>query len=105
VKHNIHRKSESVFYNFKNRTDKLNYKEFIKLCNSERLIKTNISKSEKNPSISVILPSFNKEKDLMKSIKSIQNQSLKNIEIIIVDDCSTDNSSKYYKFLIKQIQG
>jgi cellulose synthase/poly-beta-1,6-N-acetylglucosamine synthase-like glycosyltransferase len=101
VKHNIHRKSESVFYNFKNRTDKLNYKEFIKLCNSERLIKTNISKSEKNPSISVILPSFNKEKDLMKSIKSIQNQSLKNIEIIIVDDCSTDNSSKYYKNLLE----
>ena len=101
VKHNIHRKSESIFYNFKNRTDKLNYKEFIKLCNSERLIKTNISKSEKNPSISVILPSFNKEKDLMKSIKSIQNQSLKNIEIIIVDDCSTDNSSKYYKNLLE----
>ena len=37
----------------------------------------------------------------MKSIRSIQNQSLKNIEIIIVDDCSTDNSSKYYKYLLE----
>jgi glycosyltransferase involved in cell wall biosynthesis len=101
LKPNIHRKSQSVFYNFKNRTDKLSYKEFIKLCNSERLINANISKLEKNPLISVILPSFNKEKDLMKSIRSIQNQSLKNIEIIIVDDCSTDNSSKYYKYLLE----
>jgi glycosyltransferase involved in cell wall biosynthesis len=101
LKPNIHRKSQSVFYNFKNRTDKLSYKEFIKVCNSERLINANISKLEKNPSISVILPSFNKEKDLMKSIRSIQNQSLKNIEIIIVDDCSTDNSSKYYKYLLE----
>ena len=90
-----------VFYNFKNRTDQFKYKEFIKICDSERLIYSNVSKSDKNPLISVILPSFNKEKVLMKSIRSIQNQSLKNIEIIIVDDCSTDNSNKYYKYLLE----
>jgi glycosyltransferase involved in cell wall biosynthesis len=101
VKPNVQRKSQSVFYNFKNRTDKLSYKEFIKKCNLERLINTNNSKLEKSPLISVILPSFNKEKVLMKSIRSIQNQSLKKIEIIIVDDCSTDNSTKYYKYLLE----
>jgi glycosyltransferase involved in cell wall biosynthesis len=37
----------------------------------------------------------------MKSIRSIQNQSLKNIEIIIVDDCSTDNSSNIFKYLLE----
>ena len=37
----------------------------------------------------------------MKSIRSIQNQSLKNIEIIIVDDCSTDNINIYYNYLLK----
>ena len=76
-------------------------KEFIKICNSERLINANISKLEKNPSISIILPSFNKEKDLMKSIRSIRSQTFTNIEIIIVDDCSTDNSNKYYKYLLE----
>jgi len=101
IKHNKLRESKSIFYNFKNRTDQLRYKEFIKICDSERLIYTNISKSDKNPLISVILPSFNKEKELMKSIRSIQNQSLKNIEIIIVDDCSSDNSSKHYKYLLE----
>ena len=95
------RKSKKVFYNFKKRKDKLKYKEFIKMCDSERLIYSNINKSYKNPIISVILPSFNKEKVLMKSVRSIQNQSLKNIEIIIVDDCSSDNSIKYYKYLLK----
>lgn len=37
----------------------------------------------------------------MKSLRSIQNQSFKNIEIIIVDDCSTDNSSLLFKNLLK----
>ena len=37
----------------------------------------------------------------MKSIRSIQNQSLKNIEIIIVDDCSTDNTSNIFPYLLK----
>ena len=36
----------------------------------------------------------------MKTIRSIQNQSLKNIEIIIVDDCSTDNSKDVFKNLL-----
>ena len=37
----------------------------------------------------------------MKSIRSIQNQSFKNIEIFIVDYCSTDNSKNYYNYLLK----
>ena len=37
---------------------------------------------------------------LQKCLRSIQNQSLKNIEIIIVDDCSLDNSVE----LIKEYQ-
>ena len=101
VKYHKFKKSENIYYSFKNRKDKLNYKEFIKICQSERLIYRNVTQTSKSPLISVILPSFNKEKVLMKSIRSIQNQSLKNIEIIIVDDCSTDNSNKYYKYLLE----
>ena len=37
----------------------------------------------------------------MTSIRSIQNQSFKNIEIIIVDDCSTDNSKTIFKYLLE----
>lgn len=42
--------------------------------------------------ISIIVPIFNSEKYIERCIKSLINQSYKNIEIIIVDDGSTDNS-------------
>ena len=88
---------------FKKRENINNFSYFAKLCSEEKLlepIKNNISEIN-FPLISIILPSFNKEKVIMKSIRSIQNQSFKNIEIIIVDDCSTDNSNKYYQYLLK----
>lgn len=42
--------------------------------------------------VSVILIGYNDAKRLPKALASIQNQSLRSIEIIAVDDCSTDNS-------------
>lgn len=46
------------------------------------------------PSISVIVPIYNSEKYLSRTINSILNQSLKNIEIILVDDGSSDDSGR-----------
>ena len=45
-----------------------------------------------NPSISVIVPVYNVEKFLPKCIESIMKQTFKNIEIILLNDGSTDNS-------------
>jgi len=42
--------------------------------------------------ISVIMPVCNSEKYLKESIDSVLNQSFKDFELIIVNDCSTDNS-------------
>lgn len=47
-----------------------------------------------SPKISVIVPVYNSEKYLPRCLDSIVNQTLKDIEIICVDDGSTDNSSK-----------
>lgn len=44
------------------------------------------------PKISVIIPVYNTEKYLKKCLDSVINQTLKDIEIICIDDCSTDNS-------------
>ena len=47
-----------------------------------------------NPDVTVYITNFNYGKYLKKSIKSVLNQTFKNIEILIVDDGSTDNSRK-----------
>ena len=47
-----------------------------------------------NPKISLVIPVYNKESFLLPLYKSIQNQSMKDIEIIFIDDNSSDNSAK-----------
>lgn len=44
------------------------------------------------PIVSVILPVFNADRYLGEAIESILTQTLSNFELLIVDDCSTDNS-------------
>ena len=44
------------------------------------------------PTVSVIAICYNHEKYLEESLQSVINQTFKNIELIIIDDCSTDNS-------------
>jgi glycosyltransferase involved in cell wall biosynthesis len=47
---------------------------------------------ENNPLVSVIMPNYNNEKYLAEAIESILNQTYRNFEFVIIDDCSTDNS-------------
>ncbi len=42
--------------------------------------------------LSVIMPSYNRKEFVCSAIDSVLNQSYKNVEIIVVDDCSTDGS-------------
>ena len=44
------------------------------------------------PLVSVIVPNYNHERFLQERIDSILNQSYTHFELIILDDCSTDNS-------------
>lgn len=53
--------------------------------------------------ISIIVPVFNVEQYLEKCIKSILNQTIKELEIILVDDGSTDSSPKICDFFAVRI--
>lgn len=50
--------------------------------------------------ISVVIPVYNREKTVKQSVESVLNQTVSDIEVIIVDDASKDNSVK----IVKEIQ-
>lgn len=50
--------------------------------------------NKENPLVSILIPVYNREKYISDSVESAINQTYKNIEIIIVDNCSTDATWK-----------
>lgn len=49
------------------------------------------------PLVSVIMPAFNAEKFIAEAIESAVNQTYKNVEVIVVDDGSTDRTAEIAK--------
>ena len=47
--------------------------------------------------VSVIIPSYNHEKYISDCVLSVLNQTYKNLEVFVMDDCSTDNSFSILK--------
>jgi len=56
-----------------------------------------------NPEISIVIPAYNASKYLKESVASIQSQTFKSWEVIIVNDGSTDNTFELAKsFLVNE---
>lgn len=51
------------------------------------------------PSVSVIIPTYNRAKVLRASIESVLSQTFEDFEVIIVDDGSSDRSSEIFENL------
>ena len=79
-------------------------REFMHLSRKHILLDKNINLNNyilNNPKISVVIPIYNGEKYIESALTSIQNQDFKDIEIIMVDDYSNDNSVKIINEFMK----
>ncbi len=54
------------------------------------------------PAVSVVIPMYNAEKYIGECLDSLLNQTFKNFEVIIVNDCSTDNSCAVVESYVKK---
>ena len=73
---------------------------YSKQCDNIRLLKN--AKNIKEPKISIISPVYNREKFILRFIRSIQQQTFYNVEIIFIDDKSSDNSIYFVKKYMKR---
>ena len=78
--------------------------DFVNNLNIYNLTEYNIKPFNfvRNPKISIIIPIYNSQIFILQIIKSIQVQSLEDLEIIFVDDCSLDNTTQIITRLQKK---
>lgn len=57
---------------------------------------------DSNPLVSIIIANYNSKKFILDTLKSLANQSYNNLEPIIIDDCSTDESPQIIEKFIKE---
>ena len=74
---------------------------FAMIKNGTLYNKDKIYKLSNNPKISVVIAVHNGEGFIKEAVISIQNQDFKDLEIIIINDYSTDNSADVIKELMK----
>lgn len=55
---------------------------------------------KENPLVSIVIPCYNHAQFVQESIQSVIDQDYKNIELIIIDDGSKDNSIDVIKEMI-----
>ena len=96
-----------IYINYKNETylkkNMINkFNSYIKKCLYDKFENKNKIKLLKHPKISVIMPIYNGGKYLYYSLRSIQNQKLLDIEILLIDDYSNDNTINIIQNYMKE---
>ena len=89
----------SFYYKKKSKISREIYNLII--CKNGKLLEK-IKIFSLNPKVSVVISLFNSAKTIKSSIRSIQNQNMREVEIILVDDFSNDNSLEIIEELRKE---
>jgi len=96
---------ESLFINYTYKDDIKNQiipnLKYIELSKRRILLHENDFKKSENPKITIVITTFNRQQYINSTLRSIQNQDLLDIEIIVVDDFSRDNTISLVKVFQK----
>ena len=76
--------------------------EFLVMSSNGILFSNITLKNNKNPKVSVVVPAYNIQKYIKQAIRSIQNQEMEDLDIVIVNDFSTDNTLKIIEEIGKE---
>jgi glycosyltransferase involved in cell wall biosynthesis len=74
-------------------------KKYFKYCLDDILINKQYFKKNIIPLVSVVIPVYSAQSKIRKAIRSIQNQKMTDLEIILIDDFSNDDSVNVIKSL------
>ena len=92
---------ESLFINYAYKDDIKNQiipnLKYIELSKRGILLHENNFKKSENPKITIVISTFNRQQYINSALRSIQNQDLLDIEIIVIDDFSDDNTTAVVK--------
>jgi chlorobactene glucosyltransferase len=79
------------------------YATILSTANKKRLIQLNtVEKTTDTPLISIVIPARNEETTIEACVRSMMNQSYPNLEILVLDDNSTDGTAEKIKNLEKE---
>ena len=79
-------------------------KNFVDSTNKEILLREIPKNIIEHPKISVVIPVYNAKKYIKRTIRSAQNQNMTELEIVLVNDLSKDNSLQKIQELAKEDQ-
>ena len=95
---NLERNTSNFTISINSEKELINIQKYIDIVfNATLLDKGRIYYPNNNPKISIVISVFNGEAYLKTAVLSIQNQDFKDIEIVIIDDNSLDNSVSLIK--------
>ena len=91
---NIFQKYKNFFINMYLAYQINDIEKYLNFLNKDKSKFIKNFKISNNPKISIISPIYNRERYLSRFLRSIQYQKFNDIEIILVNDCSVDNTIK-----------
>lgn len=86
-----------IYYSLSKRDIKIGRMPMLYIESDNMPLLKSISNDLICPTISVVMPCYNRQEYVVDAIESILNQTYTNFEFIIIDDCSTDNTYEIVK--------